>query len=205
MEIEFKYKLPSVAVGEQILEQMGLTPRLIHMDARYFDTPARTLRAQDITLRMREERMEGGASPMICCCKAPGKRSRNPALKKRVELECEASDILSGIEGILAQGCEQADALRAAIPELTVVAGFRYVRREARFTIGAARCSICVDAGGFLRPDGTEEPFCELELELVEGKLGPMEKLMKKIVKQFNLEPQPLSKYARALAAGKAQ
>jgi len=204
MEIEFKYKLPSVAAGEQILEHMGLKPRLIHMDARYYDTPARTLRAQDITLRLREERMEGGDAPMICCCKAPGKRTRNPALKKRVELECEARDILSGIEGIIAQGCEQADALRVAIPELTVVAGFRYVRREARFTVGAARCSICVDTGSFLRYDGTEEPFCELELELIDGKLGPMEKLMKKLVRQYNLEPQSLSKYARALAAGKA-
>ena len=205
MEIEFKYKLPSLLVGEQILEQLELTPRLIHMDAQYFDTPERTLRSQDITLRLRRESVEGGVSAMICCCKAPGGRSRNPAMKKRAEYECEAPDIHTGINGVIEKGCTQGEALRAVESSLIVVAGFRYLRREAEFHVGNSLCTVCVDKGGFLRPDGSLEPFCELEIELVDGKLGPVEKLVKKLVRHYYLEPQPLSKYARALAAGKAK
>lgn len=205
MEIEFKYKLPSLLVGEHILEQLELTPKLIHMDAKYYDTPGRTLRAQDITLRLRRESVEGGESAMICCCKAPGGRSRNPAMKKRAEYECEAENIHDGIIGVINAGCTQGDALREAEPDLTVVAGFRYLRREAEFQVGNSVCTVCVDKGGFLRPDGSEDPFCELEIELVDGKLGPVEKLVKKLVRHYYLEPESLSKYARALAAAKAK
>ena len=99
MEMEYKYRVPDIDTFRALTDaifSLG-TPERIGMDAEYFDTPDRRLRAASVTLRLRRETRamydarvkcdtrvlsdarstdgacdaDGGCTETVCCVKLP--------------------------------------------------------------------------------------------------------------------------------------
>lgn len=200
MEIEFKYAVPSPEVLDTLFTDAALNAlrdgafRTVRMDAEYFDTPARTLRASGISLRARRE----NGDPVVTV-KYPAAQAGTDALKRREEAEVPAATPAEAMPLLRPLLPARLFALLdAAVPLLMRTAGLRYTRRTAllRLPDGVTSCHLCLDAGTF-----GSEPFFELEMELAEGDVHALTALAEETSARYALKPQPLSKMARALSA----
>ena len=196
MEIEFKYRVPA-ALFDTLADDEALRDAVaIDMDARYFDTPTRMLRGSSVTLRLRRETPQGEPGAMICCVKmnAPGGDGQDAALRRRLEYECEAQSVEEALPALLAQGMPP-DPVRTALTEgLTVSARVSYTRLEALIRADGASYTVCLDRGILGR-----EAFSELEIEHKSGEFAVTAAAARMLAARYGLEPEPRSKYARAL------
>ena len=185
MATELEWKFAATESGFAALEKCYkevLSP--IRMETTYFDTPDQSLSARRWTLR---RRLENGVS--VCTVKTPAGSARG-------EWEVEAPSIEEAIPRLLALGCpaELAELVREG---LVPTCGARFTRRCATVTLPGGTVELALDQGVLLGCD-REIPLWEAEVELKDGSQAVCDGFADRLAARFALEPEPLSKFARA-------
>lgn len=183
-EFELKY-----AATPQILDLLAQTypgGQQITMQTTYYDTADRVLSRQRMTLRLR---LENGQP--ICTLKTP------LADGSRGEWECSASDIASALPRLAALGA--AEWIRSIAADLHPVCAARFTRLAIPIPTADGMAELALDQG-VLIGGGKECPLCEVEVELKSGSEAAAVALASELARQYDLRPEPRSKYRRALA-----
>ncbi len=221
MEMEYKYRVPDIDTFRALTDaifSLG-TPERIGMDAEYFDTPDRRLRAASVTLRLRRETRvprdaramdgacaaDGGCTETVCCVKLPAPEEDagiQAGLRRRLEFECAADTVEEGVRRLLGQGLPR-EPLENALgepPELALREGLcvsavvRYTRLTCTVRGAGGSYTVCLDRGVLGKED-----FMELEIEHGDGDFAVTAEAARAFARKYALEPELRSKYARAL------
>ncbi len=201
MELEYKFALESAAQGREILacaDRGGFSADVLESDAivmasHYFDTPARALRKNGWSLRLRGENEK-----TVLCIKRT-RRADIGGLRLRDEYECEAASLEEGLNRIREKGVD--DAFFALCGEgLAEIAQIHFVRTARLAADGAMRAELAFDEGYF-GGDPEKNRFLEFEIEYKEGEEAAFLRLAQEISVRFGLKAQEKSKLARALEA----
>ena len=217
MEMEYKYRVPDIDTFRALTDaifSLG-TPERIGMDAEYFDTPDRRLRAASVTLRLRRETrvkydaravdgdcdadgaraIHGACTETVCCVKLPAPEEDagiQAGLRRRLEFECAADTVEEGVRRLLGQGLPR-EPLENAFgepPELALREGLcvSAVVRYTRLTCtvrGAGGSYTVCLDRGVL---GTED-FMELEIEHGDGDFAVTAEAARAFARKYALEP----------------
>ena len=185
MGIEFELKYQATpALQAALLERFGPVTQTIAMETTYYDTPDRFLSTRHITLR---RRMENHVS--VCTVKTPAGDARG-------EWECICDDIHAAIPEFFKLGAPEYLLLLTAAT-LEVACGARFTRQAIDITTPEFSAELALDRGVLLG-GGKEAPLCEVELELKSGNAQAMTAFMETLAAQYDMKPEPRSKFRRA-------
>lgn len=197
MEIEYKWELPGEAVLADLLSDATVAPMLgdareLSMHATYYDTANQDVSRMRGGLRVRRENDES-----VCCLKLAA--GDTDGCKTRREFEMAADDVIEGLRNLPSVGApvDVCEMLLAANPQPTCETDF--VRREYGLEGGSFAAALAIDVGD-MRRQGHVAPIHELEFELLSGSRGAFHAFARWMQDEFDLEVQPLSKLARAMA-----
>ena len=185
IEFELKYKA-TPEVLKAVAAFLDGSVQHFQMRTSYYDTAAKDLSARRWTLR---RRMENDTS--VCTLKTPG------AAGGRQEYEVE----FPSIEAAIPELCKLSN-----LPELAAFAarGLQEVcaaafhRVAVTIALEGAVAEIALDEG-LLLGGGKQLPLCELEVELKDGDPQAVTDFANSLAARFHLEPEPQSKFRRAL------
>ena len=163
----------------------------IAMETTYYDTPSGALSSLQYTLR---RRFENGVS--VCTLKTPKGNARG-----EWETECDCID--DAIEKLVALGCPQ-DLPDLVQEGLTPICGARFTRIAKTVALKDAKVEIALDRGELLGGNRWE-PLCEVEVELKSGSMEACDQFAAALAERFGLQPEPRSKFSRALALYKGE
>ena len=184
-EFELKYRSDSAVIAA-IREKYGnFTP--ISMETSYYDTPDLKLAFHHWTLR---RRMENGVS--VCTFKKPLDDG------SRAEWEVACGSIMQGVMALCQAGAPW-ELMRATAGGLIEVCGARFIRLAAPLALPGCTVELALDEG-VLTGANRELPFAEVEVELKEGDEAAAVAFAEALAKEFGLEPEPKSKFVRAMA-----
>jgi CHAD domain-containing protein len=199
IEVELKYQVADLAIGERLLaaEQLGgFAPvgeiRIAEQTDTYLDTPDGILEAERIGVRLRAE---DGATTLTV--KAPG--SVDGAVRRREELEGPAE---AGIPPASWPASAARDRLLALIGDkpLHELVTIRQYRRKRDFATSEATVELSLDEARIVVDGHTVERFTELEAELTRGPESALGPLLGLLDGRPGLSPTVESKLARAIA-----
>jgi CHAD domain-containing protein len=203
MEVELKYQIADLAIGERLLAADrlgGFVPvgeiRVAEQVDTYLDTPDRSLEARRIGVRLRAE--DGGTTLTI---KSPG--SVDGAYRRREELEGPAQP---GTPPASWPASDARDRLLELIGDrpLHEVVTIRQFRRKRDFATDEAAVELSLDEARIIVDGRTVERFTELEAELTRGPETALGPLLGLLDGRPGLSPTVESKLARAMAAAAA-
>jgi CHAD domain-containing protein len=203
MEVELKYQIADLAIGERLLAADrlgGFVPvgeiRVAEQVDTYLDTPDRSLEARRIGVRLRAE--DGGTTLTI---KSPG--SVDGAYRRREELEGPAQP---GAPPASWPASDARDRLLELIGDrpLHEVVTIRQFRRKRDFATDEAAVELSLDEARIIVDGRTVERFTELEAELTRGPETALGPLLGLLDGRPGLSPTVESKLARAMAAAAA-
>jgi inorganic triphosphatase YgiF len=203
MEREYKWKA-SAEIQRRMREDTQIADlctacRELHMQAVYYETADGMLRREQAALRLRRE------NDSTVCCMKMGKRTVGTCTV-REEYETEAADIRDGLRRLPAAGAPAALCEALLHAELRELAhnDFHRTALTLQFESDGAVCTaeLALD-GGQLGNADAEIAFTEAELEYKDGSTDAFCALAALIAERYALEPQPLSKLARAISAGR--
>ena len=193
IERELKFRLAASAASRAAqLLPFASRPRRRRVDSVYYDTPDLRLEAARAALRLRRD-----GHRWLQTFKAP--QGVATALAERSEWEMPAP------RGRLDASHFPREAVRAAsgldlvrlAPRLRPVFATRFERRSALLRLGhGVRVEACIDSGA-IEAGGAREPIMEIELELIEGALGPLLRLAETLVEPLGLQIETASKAER--------
>jgi len=193
IERELKFRLAASAASRAAqLLPFASRPRRRRVDSVYYDTPDLRLEAARAALRLRRD-----GHRWLQTFKAP--QGVATALAERSEWEMPAP------RGRLDASHFPREAVRAAsgldlvrlAPRLRPVFATRFERRSALLRLGhGVRVEACIDRGA-IEAGGAREPIMEIELELIEGALGPLLRLAETLVEPLGLQIETASKAER--------
>ncbi len=199
IEVELKYQVADLAIGERLLaaEQLGgFAPageiRIVEQTDTYLDTPDGRLEAERIGVRLRAE---DGATTLTV--KASG--SVDGAVRRREELEGPA-------EAGTPPRSWPASAARDRLLELVgdeplhELVTIRQYRRKRDFATDEATIELSLDEARIIVDGHTVERFTELEAELTRGPESALGPLLGLLDGRPGLSPTVESKLARAIA-----
>ena len=190
MEYELKFAASPASQGA-MLEDFGDFTE-IAMETAYFDTPDGALAARKITLRCRRE---NGLA--VCTVKTPaGGNSRG-------EWEIEWDDIHTAVPKLCKLGGPEA-LLSLTKSGLIQVCGARFTRLAKKIHLPNALVELALDRGVLLG-GGKEAPLCEVEVELKSGSQQETAEYAASLAARYGLQPEPKSKFRRALALAKGE
>lgn len=188
--MNIEYELKFRASPEQLEALAWAYPEKAHeirMETVYYDTPRRSLSARRLTLR---RRMENGVP--VCTLKCPaGEIARG-------EFECGCQSIQEAVPELCKLSGMQ-ELLELTREGLEEVCGARFTRRASSLTLPDFTAELALDSG-VLTGGGREQPLYECEVELKSGSTQAMEAFAQALAEQYRLEPEPRSKFSRALA-----
>ena len=161
------------------------------METTYYDTPSGALSSLRYTLR---RRLENGVS--ICTLKTPKGNARG-------EWEAECDRIEDAVEKLVALGCPS-DLPTLVREGLTPICGARFTRIAKTVVLPEATVELALDRGELLGGN-RREPLCEAEVELKTGSIEACDRFTRELAEQFGLQPEPRSKFSRALALYKGE
>ena len=200
IELEFKLAVPNPALLEQILFDKEVAQvrqgnyRLLNMATVYYDTPDRRLRQRHWTLRLRQEN-----DAFIVTLKTPAEGRG----KARGEWAVEACSVQNALPQLVEQGAPADLTEVLADQSIIPVCAAQFTRRAADVVFADGTiCELCGDIGA-LSGGGKEESLCEIEVELKEGSAETAEAFAGELMKRFDLQEEPRSKFARAAALTK--
>ena len=189
IEIELKFAAEESAFEGLMAESSDWTR--YEMATTYYDTPDGKLGTLRWTLR---RRFENGVS--VCTVKTPH------AGGGRNEFELECDDITVAIPRLVEMGAPR-ELLLYTANGVEEVCAARFTRMASQVHLDGAEAELALDKGELLGGSNVL-PFVEVEVELKSGDLNAVAAYGEKLAKQFNLRPEPKSKYKRALTlAGK--
>ena len=184
-EFEIKYRSSREKL-EQIAGSFGDHFAATQMQTTYFDTPDKGISRRRWMLRVRKENEKE-----FCTLKTPG------ANGVRGEWEVPCGKIHHAIEELCE--LEELAELKSVVGDgLVVSCGAQFVRRSITITEKEFTAELALDQGVLFGKKG-EIPFEEVELELKSGSREAMEQYAAEFAGRFGLQPEPLSKFARAL------
>jgi CHAD domain-containing protein len=203
MEVELKYQIADLAIGERLLAADrlgGFVPvgeiRVAEQVDTYLDTPDRSLEARRIGVRLRAE--DGRTTLTI---KSPG--SVDGAYRRREELEGPAQP---GTPPASWPASDARDRLLELIGDrpLHEVVTIRQFRRKRDFATDEAAVELSLDEARIIVDGRTVERFTELEAELTRGPETALGPLLGLLDGRPGLSPTVESKLARAITAAAA-
>lgn len=186
IEYELKYRATPAAL-EAIQQTVAGHAQTIAMETTYYDTPSGSLSQRRYTLR---RRMENGAS--VCTLKAP---VNGPG---RGEWELSCTDIEAATPLLCKLGAP-ADLQMLVQEGLIPVCGAKFTRIAKTLMLPQCTVELALDTG-ILIGGGRELPLCEVEVELKAGDFAACAAYAMDLAARFGLEPEPNSKFRRALA-----
>lgn len=191
LEYERKY-----AATEETLRligtKMGSPTQVFSMETAYYDTRDGALSRQHITLRRRLE----NNSP-ICTLKLPtGTLARGEFQTQCPSIE-DAIPVLCKLSGF-------SELLSLTAGGVAAVCGVRFTRQAYRVSFGESLLELALDQGVLLG-DGRQQPFCEVEVELISGKPEDADVYGTVLAATYALNEEKKSKFRRALALAKGE
>jgi triphosphatase len=205
MEIELKYKISARELLEKIerdkflasIAEKGSTVA-ISMKAAYFDTEDRFLMQNDIAFRIRKEgdRLVGTLKWRDRDTGVSGLYARDEVNVPVVDDSCFLSP-----DPYIFKDSREGQAMLEAISGQPLVLIFEtvFLRRRFRVDSSGTICEVSLDTGEIIAGD-KRAPIQELEIELFSGNEDELLHIGKKVAEMYNLEPEPLSKFARGRA-----
>lgn len=192
MGIEYEYKFKADrSVLMSINAAFPQETREIGMETVYYDTPTGALSSRRYTLR---RRLENGVS--VCTLKAPAGDARSEWETENVFIENAIDDLIaSGAPGELKQLVQEG---------LFPVCGAKFTRLTKTIVLENFVAELALDHG-YLFGGGQKAPLCEVELELKAGDKESFDPYVQGVAKDFALEEEKMSKFARALALYKGE
>lgn len=205
MEIEYKWDLQAAEGSRLALDAAeGIAPyvkgvRGISMHATYYDTPDGLVASMRGGLRLRKENDDS-----VCCLKL--ERRDEDGCAVRQEYEVSADDIRAGIAALPSTGAPADVCEQLLASELEVLCETQFERRAFTLEVAgdtpdgadAFSAELAFDEGA-LRRQGREQGLREMELEYKSGSLEAFHAFAEGLQDKLGLEPQPLSKLARAM------
>ena len=189
IEIELKFAA-EVSAFEDLLARFD-DWKTYEMKTTYYDTSDAKLGALRWTLR---RRFENGVS--VCTVKTPHAGGG----VNEFELECD--DITVAIPQLVAMGAPK-ELLEHTAAGIEEVCAARFTRKARNIVLDGATAELAMDRGELLG-GGKSLPIFEVEVELKSGDENMVAAYGMNLAKEFNLRPEPKSKYKRALTlAGK--
>lgn len=156
------------------------------METSYYDTPDGALSARHMTLRLRKEN-----EITVCTLKTPLPDG------SRGEWECCAQTIAEGVDRLLQLGAPR--ELKELIQGgLQIHCGARFTRLSSLLPTADGTAELALDRGVLLG-GGREMPLCEVEVELKSGSDAACRALAQQLAEEYGLQPQPHSKFRRAM------
>ena len=187
MGVEFELKYTATPVSQDvIMNDLSNAWYPISMETTYYDTPSGSLSQKHYTLR---RRLENGIS--VCTVKTP------IADRARGEWETQREDIHAAIPELCKLGAP-ADLETLTAEGLEIVCGARFRRETCTVRFGGAVMEIALDRG-VLFSGSREIPLCEVEVELKSGPRVSAVLYAQHLAEKYHMEPQPKSKFRRAL------
>ena len=190
-ELKFRLDAKSAARAARLIP-FAARPQCTRLYSVYYDTPDLRLYRAGVSLRLRR-----AGRRWLQTLKAP--QGAQSALAARSEWEMAAP------RGVLDCKLFQREAVRAATGldllrlarRLRPVFATRFERRSGPLALGhGLRALACIDRGA-IEAGRAREPLLELELELIEGELGPLIGLAETLVEPLNLRIEHASKAER--------
>lgn len=197
MEREFKWDAFGAlqdAVLMWALDQDADGAKMTEMDARYFDTADGALSAEKTALRLRRENEES-----VCCLKLRGGESAENGLHAHAEYECPATCIAEGLSILPERGAPLELCSRLRGMTFVETCRITFSRYTVMLRRGGAVAELALDRG-WMSAGGRGAPLCEIELEHKDGPEEAFLAMGQRLMREFRLRPQPLSKLARARA-----
>ena len=200
MEQEYKWKLADPADAEALLASPSVQPlifdhKTIEMAASYYDTPERLLWQLHGGLRLRQEN-----DVSVCCLKLSVTEDNGCTLRE--EYEAQADTIGEGLSLLPDQGAPAELCRRLRTEGLSVLCAVAYTRQayQLRVVRDGTECigELTVDLGSASRQERSV-PISEMEFELKSGSETLFYAFAQELADKFHLEPEPLSKLARAM------
>ncbi|MCG8482743.1 MAG: CYTH domain-containing protein [Clostridia bacterium] len=196
MEIELKYKIENLDfdLWKAITEKYALQhTQEVKMDAVYYDTYNDDFLKKGIALRIRSEGQKKIATVKTKGSSVNGLHSRE-----------EWNKDISGFKDILFAGWFSMTAIGKDLDNIIKEQPLQekiktiFTRKKAIMNYFHNQFEIAVDRGKILA-DHLEEEIYELEIELVKGSAESMKEFGVKLMKQYDIKPENISKYARGL------
>lgn len=164
----------------------------------YYETPDNWLRRHDMGLRVR-----GASGRYEMTMKIAGRVVGG--LHQRPEYNIDISKPELELERFPAKVWPEGELPSTLAEQVQPLFSTDFWREKWQVTEGKSRIEIALDQGE-VKAGESQEPICELELELLEGDVNDVLKLARRLVSQSGLRQGSLSKAARGyhLAAGDA-
>ena len=163
----------------------------IQMETVYYDTPSGQFSARRYTLR---RRLENGVS--VCTLKIP-------AGNARAEFETENVFIQNAIPDLITQGAPE-EVRSLAQEGLVPICGAKFTRLAKVLELEGAVVELALDYGCLFAGE-KKENLCEVELELKSGDVATFDCYVQNFAKEYGLQEEPKSKFARALKLYKGE
>ncbi|HLY14849.1 MAG TPA: CHAD domain-containing protein, partial [Candidatus Limnocylindrales bacterium] len=203
IEVELKYQVADLAIGERLLASEllgGFSPigdvRVAEQSDTYLDTSDGVLEAQRIGVRLRAE--DGTTTLTV---KSPG--SVDGAVRRREELEGPADSDSPPASWPASAARDRLLQLIGDRP-LHEVVTIRQYRRKRDFATAEAQVELSLDEARIVVDGHTVDRFTELEAELTRGPEAALGPLLGLLDGRPGLSPTVESKLARAIAAATA-
>lgn len=150
----------------------------------YYDTPDLRLSKSGVAVRFRKK----GAAWLLTVKSA---ESASGGLARRSECEYPAEP--GNFDFRFVDDPELRERLEAEIPRLTPIFTTDFVRTSRRLEFQGARIELAIDRGN-IASGGQRRNICELELELLEGEIGPLLAFARALQADIPLRPSVASK-----------
>lgn len=183
-EFELKYRSDAPALAA--LESRFGPCTSISMETTYFDTPDLKLSMHQWTLRLRKE----NGTP-VCTFKRPLDDG------SRAEWEVTCGSLSQAIPRLCQSGADW-ELMRATAGGVLPLCGAKFTRKAVTLTLPECTVELALDSGTLTGRKG-EAPICEVEVELKSGSEAAATAFAQTLSAEFNLSPEPLSKFARAM------
>jgi triphosphatase len=205
MEIELKYKIRSRKLLEKIERDKLLasitekgSAAVISMKAAYFDTEDHILMQNDIAFRIRKE-----GDRLVGTLKWRDRDTGVSGLYARDEVSVPVADdsCFLSPDPYIFKDSREGQAMLEAISGQSLILIFEtvFTRRRFRVDSAGAICEVSLDTGEIIAGD-ERAPIQELEIELFSGSEDELLRIGKRVAEAYDLEPEPLSKFARGRA-----
>lgn len=188
MATEYELKF-SAAEKDFCLLCGNYSGRTISMGTTYYDTEERFFSGLQCTLRVRKENER-----RVCTLKIPSPDGA------RLEFECDCQDLSHGIAQLSAMDIPKNIKPHLQKP-LIPVCGADFTRIACDILWEGSLLELALDAG-FLLGRTQKIPLCEVEVELKDGTREAAQSFAGVLQATYHLQPQPLSKFARAKEVG---
>lgn len=189
IEFELKYRA-TPQILESLRRQIPGAQQQLQMQTTYYDTPSGQFSARRWTLR---RRLENGQS--ICTLKMP------TGGLGRQEWECSCDNITAAVSELCKLSGSQ-ELARLATEGLVPICGARFTRIAKTVIQPDCTLELALDQGTLTGGDASC-PLCEMEVELKDGSQEACIRFAEELALKYDLTPEPLSKFRRALDLSK--